>query len=165
VARRLVDAGGCVALVDLGRNTAAELGAGDRAVSVSADVTDAGQAARALTEASLAFGGVDLVIHAGDSVAILREAALLFAEQGIGGDIVHIGPDPDPAVRSLFEERNGRGPHEIRVHEVTVEDDGAASPPRPDDVAAAVVALSTGLAIIPGVRISIGSRSAESAAD
>jgi electron transfer flavoprotein alpha/beta subunit len=146
------------------RTTAAELGAGDRVVYVSADVTDAGQAARALTAASLAFGGVDLVIHAGDAVAILREAALLLAQQGIGGDIVHIGLGPDPAVRSLFEELNGRGSHEIRVHAVAVEDGGAASPPRPDDVVAAVVALSTGLAVIPGVRISIGSRSAESSA-
>jgi NAD(P)-dependent dehydrogenase (short-subunit alcohol dehydrogenase family) len=94
---------------------AAEIGSTDVAVAVTADVTDAAGVERALREATLAFGGVDLVVNnAGLSISkplldtteadwdlqhdvmakgsflVSREAARIMIEQGIGGDIVYI---------------------------------------------------------------------------
>ena len=94
---------------------AAELGDADVAVAVTVDVTDEEQVAAAFRQATLAFGGVDLVVNnAGLSVSkplletttrdwdlqhdvmargsflVSREAAKVMVEQGLGGDIVYI---------------------------------------------------------------------------
>ncbi|MGW7052819.1 bifunctional aldolase/short-chain dehydrogenase [Streptomyces sp. NPDC054887] len=119
VARRLVAEGACVVIADLdGDNAAAvaeELGGPDRAVAVTVDVTSEEQIAEAFRSASLAFGGVDLVVNnAGISISkpllettaadwdlqhrvmargsflVSREAARVMREQGLGGDIVYI---------------------------------------------------------------------------
>ena len=88
---------------------------GDVAIAVRADVTDAAQVAGAFAAASVAFGGVDLVVNnAGLSISkplletteedwdlqhdvmakgsflISRQAAWLMSQQGLGGDIVYI---------------------------------------------------------------------------
>ncbi|MFF7122468.1 MULTISPECIES: bifunctional aldolase/short-chain dehydrogenase [unclassified Streptomyces] len=119
IAHRLVAEGACVVVADLdGVNAsavAAELGGPDRAVAVTADVTDEAQIAGAFEAAALAFGGVDLVVNnagisiskplletsAGDwdlqhdimargSFLVSREAARMMIAQGLGGDIVYI---------------------------------------------------------------------------
>jgi rhamnulose-1-phosphate aldolase/alcohol dehydrogenase len=119
IALRLAAEGACVVVADrdaeaAGR-VAAEIGGPDAAVAVEADVTSAAQVARALTEAVLAFGGVDLVVNnAGLSISkslldtteadwdlqhdvmakgsflVSRESARIMVEQGMGGDIVYI---------------------------------------------------------------------------
>jgi len=119
IAERLAAEGGCVVIVDLDADKAAEAAAGigsaDVAVGVAADVTDAAQVAAAFAAASLAFGGVDLVVNnAGLSISkplaetterdwdlqhdvmakgsflVSREAARVMRAQGLGGDIVYI---------------------------------------------------------------------------
>ncbi|HZP52585.1 bifunctional aldolase/short-chain dehydrogenase [Actinocrinis sp.] len=119
IARRLAAEGACVVVADLNAESAAtvaeELGGADRAVAVSADVTDEQQIAAAFQAAALAFGGVDLVVNnAGISVSkpllettardwdlqhdimargsflVSREAARVMVGQGLGGDIVYI---------------------------------------------------------------------------
>ena len=94
---------------------AAELGGVDGAVSVEVDVGDEAAVAAAVHEASLAYGGVDLVVNnAGLSISkpltettaddwdlqhrvmargsflVSRETARVMEAQGIGGDIVYI---------------------------------------------------------------------------
>lgn len=119
VAHRLAAEGACVVVADLdgGRaeEVAAELGGPDVAISVAVDVTDAAEVARAVNEAALAFGGIDLVVNnAGLSISkpllettdadwdvqhdvmargsflVSREAARLLVAQGMGGDIVYV---------------------------------------------------------------------------
>ena len=67
IARRLAAEGACVVVADLDGPAAEEVAAGiggtDVAVPVAVDVTDAGQVSRAFETASLAFGGVDLVVN------------------------------------------------------------------------------------------------------
>ncbi|MBM9509284.1 bifunctional aldolase/short-chain dehydrogenase [Actinacidiphila acididurans] len=119
IAHRLVAEGACVVVADLDADSAAavaeELGGPDKAVAVTADVTDEEQIAAAFDAALLAFGGVDLVVNnAGISISkpllettakdwdlqhaimargsflVSREAARVMTAQGLGGDIVYI---------------------------------------------------------------------------
>jgi rhamnulose-1-phosphate aldolase/alcohol dehydrogenase len=118
-ARRLAAEGACVVVADrdgaTARAAAAELGSGDVAAAVTADVTDEDAVAAAFRAATLAFGGVDLVVNnAGLSISkpltqtsaadwdvqhsvmargsflVSREAARLMGAQGMGGDIIYI---------------------------------------------------------------------------
>jgi rhamnulose-1-phosphate aldolase/alcohol dehydrogenase len=118
-ARRLAAEGACVVVADrdepAARAVAAELGSADVAVHVAADVTDEADVTRAVREAALAFGGVDLVVNnAGLSISrpllettaadwdrqhavmargsflVSREAARVMRDQKLGGDIVYI---------------------------------------------------------------------------
>ncbi|MEV7462693.1 bifunctional aldolase/short-chain dehydrogenase [Streptomyces rubiginosohelvolus] len=119
IARRLVAEGACVVVADLdaasGAAVAEELGGPDRAVAVTVDVTSEEQVAGAFAAASLAFGGIDLVVNnAGISISkplaettvrdwdlqhaimargsflVAREAARVMRVQGLGGDLVYI---------------------------------------------------------------------------
>lgn len=119
IAHRLVAEGACVVVADVDADSATvvaeELGGPDKAVAVTVDVTSEEQIAAAFAAASLAFGGVDLVVNnAGISISkpllettakdwdlqhdimargsflVSREAARVMTAQGIGGDIVYI---------------------------------------------------------------------------
>ncbi|MBD8059205.1 bifunctional aldolase/short-chain dehydrogenase [Cellulomonas sp. JH27-2] len=119
IAERLAAEGACVVIADLNlegaQAVADELGGPDVAVAVQADVTDEDQVAALIQAASLAFGGVDLVVNnAGLSISkplldtttkdwdlqhdvmargsflVAREAARAMVAQGMGGDIVYI---------------------------------------------------------------------------
>ncbi|WP_033342455.1 bifunctional rhamnulose-1-phosphate aldolase/short-chain dehydrogenase [Catenuloplanes japonicus] len=119
IALRLAAEGACVVVADRNfegaQNVAAEIGGTDQAIAVAADVTDGDAVARAITQATLAFGGVDLIVNnAGLSVSkplletteadwdlqhdvmargsflVSREAARVLVAQGMGGDIVYI---------------------------------------------------------------------------
>lgn len=118
-AERLSAEGACVVIAD--RDIAAaeivakELGGPDRAVAIQVDVTDEAQIAASIYAASLAFGGVDLVVNnAGLSISkplietsvtdwdvqhnvmargsflVSREASKAMIAQKMGGDIVYI---------------------------------------------------------------------------
>jgi NAD(P)-dependent dehydrogenase (short-subunit alcohol dehydrogenase family) len=94
---------------------AGEIGSSDAALAVTVDVTDEAGVAASFVAASLAFGGVDLVVNnAGLSISkplletsaadwdiqhdvmargsflVAREAARIMRAQGMGGDIVYI---------------------------------------------------------------------------
>jgi rhamnulose-1-phosphate aldolase/alcohol dehydrogenase len=119
IAHRLAAEGACVVVADRDADAAAtvatELGSSDVAVPVTVDVTDEAGIKAALAAASLAFGGVDLVVNnAGLSISkplletsvadwdvqhdvmargsflVAREAARVMQAQGMGGDIVYI---------------------------------------------------------------------------
>jgi rhamnulose-1-phosphate aldolase/alcohol dehydrogenase len=119
IAERVGAEGACVVVADLDAEAAAQVAAGiggrDRAVSVTADVTDADAVQAAVDAAALAFGGVDLVVNnAGLSISkplletteqdwdlqhavmakgsflVSRATAAAMAAQGLGGDIVYI---------------------------------------------------------------------------
>jgi rhamnulose-1-phosphate aldolase/alcohol dehydrogenase len=119
IAVRLAAEGACVVVADrdadAAAQTAKELGNTDVAISVSADVTDEAQIAAAFDAASLAFGGIDLVVNnAGLSISkpllettaadwdlqhdvmakgsflVSRAAAKVMTEQSMGGDIIYI---------------------------------------------------------------------------
>jgi len=119
IAHRLAAEGACVVVADRdavsAQTVAEELGTTDVAVAIAADVTDAAAVADALAAASLAFGGVDLVVNnAGLSISkslletteadwdlqhdvmakgsflVSRESARVMLAQGMGGDIVYI---------------------------------------------------------------------------
>jgi rhamnulose-1-phosphate aldolase/alcohol dehydrogenase len=124
IARRLAAEGACVAVADLDAEAAdtvakeigEQTGKGrDAAVAVRMDVTDAAQVAAAVREATLAFGGIDLVVNnAGLSISkplletterdwdlqhdvmakgsflVSRETARVLVAQGMGGDVVYI---------------------------------------------------------------------------
>jgi rhamnulose-1-phosphate aldolase/alcohol dehydrogenase len=119
IAHRLVAEGACVVVADLNTDSAAavatELGGPDKAIAVTADVTEEDDITAAFTEAVLAFGGVDLLVNnAGISISkplldttakdwdlqhdimargsflASREAARVFIAQNMGGDIVYI---------------------------------------------------------------------------
>ena len=118
-AQRLAREGACVVIADLDEakaaQAAAEIGAADVALGVACDVTDEASIAGAIAAASLAFGGIDLVVNnaglslskpllettaadwdlqhdvmAKGSFLVSREAARLMIAQGFGGDIVYI---------------------------------------------------------------------------
>ena len=101
--------------LDKAQAVAAELGGRDVAVAVPVDVTDEAPWRGAVAAASLAFGGIDLVVNnAGLSISkplletteqdwdlqhdvmakgsflVSREAARVMIDQGLGGDIVYI---------------------------------------------------------------------------
>ena len=119
IALRLAAEGACVIVadrdVDAARKVAAEVGGGDAAIAVAADVTSAAAIVESLRDAVLAFGGVDLVVNnAGLSISkplletteadwdlqhdvmakgsflVSREAARVMIPQNMGGDIVYI---------------------------------------------------------------------------
>jgi rhamnulose-1-phosphate aldolase/alcohol dehydrogenase len=119
IALRLASEGACVVVADrdatAAATVAAEIGGTDAAIAVTVDVTDEAQIAHSLRAASLAFGGVDLVVNnAGLSISkpllatsvgdwdlqhdvmargsflVTREAARVMMAQGMGGDIVYI---------------------------------------------------------------------------
>ena len=119
VAHRLSAEGACVVVADLdlakAQEVAAELGGPDKAVATRADVSVEAQVAEMFVEASLAFGGVDLVVNnAGLSISkplletterdwdlqhdvmakgsflVSREAARLMLAQQMGGDLLYI---------------------------------------------------------------------------
>ncbi|SEF21658.1 rhamnulose-1-phosphate aldolase/alcohol dehydrogenase [Amycolatopsis pretoriensis] len=119
IAQRLAAEGACVAIADLNASaaseTAAEIGNADKAIAVTADVTDADAVQAAIDATALAFGGVDLVVNnAGLSISkplletterdwdlqhdvmakgsflVARAAAKAMIDQGTGGDIVYI---------------------------------------------------------------------------
>jgi rhamnulose-1-phosphate aldolase/alcohol dehydrogenase len=118
-AQRLAAEGACVVVADIdaaaATTVAGELGGHDVAIAVTVDVTDEAQIVRAMREAVLAFGGVDLVVNnAGLSISrslvettvadwdlqhdvmargsflVSREAARIMLEQHLGGDIIYI---------------------------------------------------------------------------
>ncbi|RMI42523.1 bifunctional aldolase/short-chain dehydrogenase [Streptomyces triticirhizae] len=118
-ALRLAAEGACVVVADrdagAAEKVAEELGGADRAVAVEVDVTSEEQVVAAVRAASLAFGGVDLVVNnAGISISkpllettvadwdvqhdimargsflVSREAARVMIDQGLGGDIVYV---------------------------------------------------------------------------
>ncbi len=119
IAQRLASEGACVVIADLdlaaAQGLADELGGPDVAIAVQADVTDEGAVAALIDAASLAFGGLDLVVNnAGLSISkplletstkdwdlqhdvmargsflVSREAARALIAQNMGGDIIYI---------------------------------------------------------------------------
>ena len=119
IAHRLADEGACVVVADIdsasAEAVAREIGGLDAAIGLACDVTDEDQVAAAFRQATLAFGGVDIVINnAGLSISksllettaddwdlqhdvmargsflISREAARIMRDQGMGGDLVYI---------------------------------------------------------------------------
>ena len=119
IAHRLAAEGACIVVADrdarAASDVAAELGTVDVAVASTVDVRSEEQIARALDEAVLAFGGVDLLVNnAGLSISksllettaadwdlqhdvmargsflTSRAAARVMIAQGMGGDIVYI---------------------------------------------------------------------------
>ncbi|WP_431877795.1 bifunctional aldolase/short-chain dehydrogenase [Amycolatopsis sacchari] len=119
IAERLAAEGACVAIADLNADAAEQVARGiggtDKAVAVTANVTDAGAVQAAIDATALAFGGVDLVVNnAGLSISkpllettekdwdvqhdvmakgsflVSRSAARAMIAQGMGGDIVYI---------------------------------------------------------------------------
>ncbi|SFI71218.1 rhamnulose-1-phosphate aldolase/alcohol dehydrogenase [Amycolatopsis sacchari] len=119
IAERLAAEGACVAIADLNADAAEQVARGiggtDKAVAVTANVTDADAVQAAIDATALAFGGVDLVVNnAGLSISkpllettekdwdiqhdvmakgsflVSRAAARAMIAQGMGGDIVYI---------------------------------------------------------------------------
>ena len=119
IATRIAAEGGCVVIADLNLDNAQAvadaLGGTDVAVAVKADVSDEGAVAALFAAATLAFGGVDLVVNnaglslskpllettardwdlqhnvmAKGSFLVSREAARVMMEQNLGGDIIYI---------------------------------------------------------------------------
>ncbi len=119
IAERLAAEGACVVVADLdadgAREVASGIGTADRAIAVTADVTDPDAVAAAVDDAALAFGGIDLVVNnaglsiskpllettdrdwdlqhdvmAKGSFVVSRAAAKVMIGQAMGGDIVYI---------------------------------------------------------------------------
>lgn len=119
IATRIVAEGGCVAIADMNldnaKSVADALGGPDHAVAVSVNVADEQAVRDALNAASIAFGGVDLVVNnAGLSISkplrettekdwdilhdvlakgsfiVSRESAKIMIDQKMGGDIIYI---------------------------------------------------------------------------
>jgi rhamnulose-1-phosphate aldolase/alcohol dehydrogenase len=119
IAERLAAEGACVVVADLDTAAATAvaegIGTSDKAIAVTANVTDADAVQAAVDAAALAFGGVDLVVNnAGLSISkpllettekdwdlqhdvmakgsflVSRAAAKAMVDQGMGGDIVYI---------------------------------------------------------------------------
>jgi rhamnulose-1-phosphate aldolase/alcohol dehydrogenase len=119
IAERLAAEGACVIVADLdgasAEAVASGIGGADRAIAVTADVSDEDAVAASIRAAVLAFGGLDLVVNnAGLSISkplletttrdwdlqhdvmakgsflVAREATRVMVAQGMGGDIVYI---------------------------------------------------------------------------
>lgn len=119
IVERLVAEGACVVIADLNQDAsealASELGGPDHAVALGADVGDEASVCALVEQASLAFGGIDLVVNnaglvvqksllettsedwdklndvmARGSFLVARETARLLIEQRLGGDVVYI---------------------------------------------------------------------------
>ncbi len=118
-AKRLAAEGACVVVADRDERAAlhiaGEIRARDQSVAVAVDVTDEEAIARAMNDAVLAFGGVDLVVNnaglslsrslfettvadwdlqhdvmARGSFLVAKAAASVMARQKLGGDIVYV---------------------------------------------------------------------------
>ncbi|HEX2132515.1 MAG TPA: bifunctional aldolase/short-chain dehydrogenase [Actinophytocola sp.] len=112
---RLAAEGARVVVADRDADAAATVASEVDGLAVTVDVTDEAAVARAFRAASLAYGGVDLVVNnaglsiskpllettAGDwdrqhdvmakgSFLVAREAARVMVDQGLGGDLVYI---------------------------------------------------------------------------
>ena len=119
IAKRLASDGACVVIADLdpakAQAVAAEIGSTDVAIGVGMDVRDEKAVNRALAQAVLAFGGVDIVVNnagvssskplldtteadwdfqhdimAKGSFLVSRESARILIAQQMGGDIIYI---------------------------------------------------------------------------
>ncbi|MDI2029547.1 bifunctional aldolase/short-chain dehydrogenase [Saccharopolyspora sp. TS4A08] len=119
IAERLAAEGACVAVADLNADAAAEVAAGiggsDKAIAVTANVTDRDAVQSAVDATALAFGGIDLVVNnAGLSISkplldtteqdwdlqhdvmakgsflVSQAAVRAMIDQTMGGDIVYI---------------------------------------------------------------------------
>ena len=119
IATRLAAEGACVVIADLdlekAQEAAAELGNADVAIGVQINVAEAAAVTRAIAEAVLAFGGVDLVVNnaglslsrplletteadwdlqhdvmAKGSFLVSQAAARAMIAQQMGGDIIYI---------------------------------------------------------------------------
>ena len=119
IAHRFAAEGACVVIADLdaakAASSAAEIGGSDVAVGVAVDVSEEEAVAAAVSEAVLAFGGLDLVVNnaglslsksllettaadwdlqhnvmARGSFLVSQAAARVMIDQGLGGDIVYI---------------------------------------------------------------------------
>lgn len=119
IATKLVEQGACVVIADLdldkAQTVAAELGSSDVAIGLQMDVTDEAQVNKAIDDAVLAFGGIDIVVNnAGLSLSrtlletteadwdlqhnvmakgaflVSKAAAKVLIEQKMGGDIIYI---------------------------------------------------------------------------
>ena len=119
IAHRFAAEGACVVIADLDLSkaeaAAAELGGPDVAVGIAVDVSDEDAVTAAISDAVLAFGGLDLVVNnaglslsksllettvadwdlqhsvmARGSFLVSRAAARVMIDQGLGGDIVYI---------------------------------------------------------------------------
>jgi rhamnulose-1-phosphate aldolase/alcohol dehydrogenase len=119
IAHRLAEEGACVVIADIAadssQSVANEIGGPDVALGLACDVTDPEQVERAIREAVLAFGGVDIAVNnAGLSISkslfettlddwdlqhdvmsrgsflVSREAARVMRGQDLGGDLIYI---------------------------------------------------------------------------
>jgi rhamnulose-1-phosphate aldolase/alcohol dehydrogenase len=115
IAHRLAAEGACVVVADRDTDAAEAVARELKATAVTVDVTDEDQVAAALDAASLAYGGVDLVVNnAGLSISkplldttvedwdkqhdvmargsflVAKHAARVMVDQCLGGDIVYI---------------------------------------------------------------------------
>jgi NAD(P)-dependent dehydrogenase (short-subunit alcohol dehydrogenase family) len=119
IAERLGAEGACVVVADIDAEAATAvaegIGSADRAVAVTADVTDIDAVRAAVDAAALAFGGIDLVVNnaglslsrslletterdwdlqhdvmAKGSFLVSQASARAMIGQGMGGDIVYI---------------------------------------------------------------------------
>jgi rhamnulose-1-phosphate aldolase len=119
IAERLAADGACVVVADLhedaANSVAAELGDSDVAVGIGVDVSSGEAVEEAIREATLAFGGVDLIVNnaglslskplletseadwdlqhdvmAKGSFLVSKAAARVMVEQEMGGDIVYV---------------------------------------------------------------------------
>ncbi|MFC7343923.1 bifunctional aldolase/short-chain dehydrogenase [Saccharopolyspora griseoalba] len=119
IAERLAAEGACVAVADLdvgaAEETAAGIGGSDKAIAITANVTDGAAVRSAVGTTVLAFGGIDLVVNnAGLSISkpllettekdwdlqhdvmakgsflVSQATAKAMVEQAVGGDIVYI---------------------------------------------------------------------------
>src|SRR6266699_990725 len=153
IAKRLAREGACVVVADLDADSAnvvaGEIGDADAAIAVAADVSDEPRVVDAVRQATLAFGGVDLVVNnAGLSISkplletsvgdwdlqhdvmargsflVSREAARVMIEQGLGGDLVYV-VNPDAVVRGSRIFAKGWGAQRAAVYGVPEEELGA----------------------------------------
>ena len=119
IATRLAADGACVVIADLdlakAQEAAAEIGNTDVAIGVAANVTDAAAIDRAIQDAVLAFGGIDIVVNnagvslskplletteqdwdfqhdimAKGSFLVSKATARVLIDQQMGGDVIYI---------------------------------------------------------------------------
>jgi rhamnulose-1-phosphate aldolase/alcohol dehydrogenase len=119
IATRLAADGACIVIADLelakAQAAAAEIGNTDMAIGLQVDVTDASAIERAVQDAVLAFGGIDIVVNnagvslskplletterdwdfqhdimAKGSFLVSKATAPVLIEQGMGGDVIYI---------------------------------------------------------------------------
>jgi len=115
IARELLSAGACVVLVDVEQAALAaaraQLGKPARTLAVRADVTDPAGIERAFEEASLAFGGVDVVVpNAGIArTGPLAEMALAEFRRVVEVNLTGVFITLQQAARHLVRQGSGGG--------------------------------------------------------